>query len=239
MSGARGWRVVAWGLLGVGLSFHGLAAPGTKDADWVPSGEKDGIRVFRRKVPGLAFDAFRGQGVVEAPLGKVLAVLADNTHRTEWVDRLKKSEVLEVVSAHESFIHQVFKLPPLVSNRDYVYHARTYREVGSRRVIVELRSEPHPRAPKPEGIRAELRHSGYILEALDSGRTQVTVEIETDPKGWLPGWLVNLIQKSWPVKTINGIRKQVQKPHIRAYPMPPFSTASPPLPASSLRKADP
>jgi hypothetical protein len=42
------------------------------------------------------------------------------------------------------------------------------------------------------------------------------VEIESDPKGWLPAWLVNFFQKDWARETIEGIRKQCAKPDLKA-----------------------
>ena len=41
------------------------------------------------------------------------------------------------------------------------------------------------------------------------------------PKGWLPTWLVNLIQKSWPLKTLNGIRNIVGKDFVGEMKLPP------------------
>jgi len=39
----------------------------------------------------------------------------------------------------------------------------------------------------------------------------VVAEVHTDPKGSLPKWLVNLVQKSWAHTTLMGLRAQVGK----------------------------
>jgi hypothetical protein len=36
-----------------------------------------------------------------------------------------------------------------------------------------------------------------------------------DPRGSVPKFLVNMVQKSWPHKTITSLRKQVAKPDIK------------------------
>ena len=65
-------------------------------------------------------------------------------------------------------------------------------------------------------------NSVYKLTPVDDGkRCRVEVEIHTDPRGWLPSWLVNLIQKSWPLKTLRGIRQLIDKPYVVDYPLPP------------------
>ena len=47
------------------------------------------------------------------------------------------------------------------------------------------------------------------------------MEIITDPKGMMPNWLTNLVQKSWPVETLNGIRGQFVKDHMGDFEPPP------------------
>src|SRR4051794_15025120 len=59
------------------------AAP---EPTWEPVQEADGIAVFRRDVPGSPLVAFKGETTIEAPVEKVLWVLVDNEHKTEWVD---------------------------------------------------------------------------------------------------------------------------------------------------------
>jgi hypothetical protein len=44
----------------------------------------------------------------------------------------------------------------------------------------------------------------------------LSIELHSDPKGWLPAWVVNLFQKDWARITIAGIRRQVKKPDLKA-----------------------
>ena len=96
-----------------------------------------------------------------------------------------------------------------LNNRDYVYHVKASKK--GENVYIAIKSTTHSDAPSTVGVRAHLNNSNYVLEPLGENKTKVTVEIHTDPKGLLPSWLVNLIQKNWPVKTLNGIRKQTAK----------------------------
>jgi hypothetical protein len=196
---------------------HADAAKG----DWQEINDKDGIKVYRKSVEGSKIVAFRGVAVVDAPVGKVLQVIADNDHRTEWVDRLYLSRVLEQPSPSEFVVYAGYKLPALFSNRDYVYRGKAWtRKDGS--IYVYIRSEDHPKAPPTIGVRAWLNKSVYILTPVEGGKkTEVDVEVHTDPKGAIATWLVNLIQKSWPHKTLAAIRKQVAKPFVVELPMPP------------------
>lgn len=196
-----------------------LWAPLAHAGDWEEIDNEDGIRVFRREIPGSPLVAFKGYGMVDAPLEKVAWVLADNAHRTNWVDRLEKSVVLEQRSNFDYILYQHFKLPPLLSDRDYVYHAVGTRNAKTGTVTLILSSVSHPKAPPTVGVRARLIRSKYVL--IPKGKkTHVTVEIQTDPKGMLPAWLVNTIQKSWPMNTLQAMRREVKMPYVREIQLP-------------------
>ncbi|MEE8410829.1 MAG: START domain-containing protein [Myxococcota bacterium] len=189
--------------------------------DWEEINFEDDIQVFRRDVPGSDLVAFGGVTVMDAPLENILWVLATNDRRKEWVDRLYISTILEQSTPYDYVVYQAFELPVILANRDYVYHARVVRDALSGVVRLEMSSIEHPDSPETVGVRANLINSRYTLTPIGPNKTGVAVEIHTDPRGWLPTWLVNIIQKSWPLKTLSGLRNQVAKPYVRAYSLPP------------------
>lgn len=195
---------------------------GNEPPKWEHVNREDGVEVYRKEVEGSPLVAFKGVTVIDAPLEKLLWVLADNEHRTEWVDLCAESRVLEQVSPFESVIYQRYSLPWYLTDRDYVYRARATRTPDGVVTLV-LSSCEHADAPETIGIRAELIESSYVLTPLGPDRTRLSVEIHTDPKGLVPDWLVNVVQKSWPVKTLAGIKEQVKREHVQRYALPPCS----------------
>jgi hypothetical protein len=87
-------------------------------------------------------------------------------------------------------------------------------------VRLHLASVDHPDAPETVGIRGRLVASCYVLTPLGPDRTRVEVEIQTDPCGMVPDWLVNIVQKEWPRKTLRGISQQVRQDYCGRYPLP-------------------
>jgi hypothetical protein len=64
-------------------------------------------------------------------------------------------------------------------------------------------------------VRGEITNSSYKLEVLgDGSKTRVTVQIMADPKGSVPKWIVNLIQKSWPRTTLQRLAAQSAKADV-------------------------
>ena len=195
-----------------------LVARGTNLA-WRTIDTADGITVSKAVVEGSPFVAFKGETVMDAPMERVLFVLLDNDHRIEWVDRLYKNQLLESVSPYDYVLYQAFELP-VFSDRDYVYHGLATRDPGTGVVTLEMRSVDHPKAPPTVGVRAKLVDSRYVLTPVGPAQTRVEVEICTDPMGSMPAWIVNLIQRSWPRDTLNGIEAQLEKAYAGSIPLP-------------------
>jgi len=203
------------------LSLFSLGLMAKTLNEWEEVREADGIKVFKKDIEGSDIVAFRGRGVIEAPVEKILWVLLENKHRTDWVDRLKRNMPLETPSLFDYTVYQEFGLPWPISNRDFVYKGHAARK-KSGVVTLDLQSTENDKAPKTVGVRAKIYHSGYTMTPLGPNKTHVQVEIHSDPKGWLPKWFVNILQKEWPLKTLKGIRAQVKKDFVRKSPLPPI-----------------
>ena len=77
---------------------------------WEHINTKKGVKVFSKEVEGSPLLAFKGVTTVDAPLQKVLFVIATNERRQEWVDRLYINKQIETVSPFEYTVYQAFKL---------------------------------------------------------------------------------------------------------------------------------
>ena len=71
--------------------------------------------------------------------------------------------------------------------------------------------------PPTKGVRATLHGSNFILTPREDGRTDIEVDIFIDPKGRVPAFLVNILQRYWPYNTITGLQRQVRKPFVKAF----------------------
>ncbi len=204
---------VAW----LGITAFDAAAGAYQ---WEEIYESKGVVVSRAEIAGSKFVAFKGKTVYDAPIENVLGVILDNDHRLDWVGRLQENRVLEQTTPFDYVVYQHFGLPPLFSDRDYVYRGVATRDARGV-VYLAMSSVEHPAAPETVGVRAELVDSRYVIVALDAQRTQVEVEIVTDPRGSMPAWIVNLIQRTWPRDTLVGIREQLPKAWVTPHPLPP------------------
>lgn len=206
----------------VGILFLTLSTPSfAEDTKVLPSwelmGESDGARAFRREIPGSRFVAFRGEMDLDATIPQIVAVLRDSARKKDWIAKTVEAYTIERLGPWESWEYNHTRgVPILVNDRDFTFRAKLTFDLKKRVVEIHLKSAVHPDHPPRDGIvRGEIVDSLYRMTELDGGkRTHLEVEIQADPKGSVPGWLVNLFQKSWPHNTLHGIRNQTKRPDL-------------------------
>lgn len=181
---------------------------------WEQLSQAEGVTVFRRKIPGNPYVSMKGIGVIDAPLHKVATVLLDDARLPEWVDDIE-AKVVRVISENEYIEYNHVKMPPLVTDREFVTDVSLAIDPQAKMVVIISEPADDPSLPKTKRIRGEL-HANYVMQAVDATHTRVTIEVTTNPKGLLPAWLVNYFQKDWALATIRGIRKQCAKNDIVA-----------------------
>jgi hypothetical protein len=175
-------------------------------AAWENVGVIDGVKVQRKSEPGSGQFSFRGEVVTDLHIGKVLSVFLDHTQRKHWVDRYKDSKVLAKPAPLTEIYWIQFQLPFPVSNRDYVLQAEGDADPNKRVFTTHIKSVERADKPVDDCCVRAVTRTKYIFEAIPgTEKTRLTVEVNTNPKGSLPDWLVNLIQKKWPSKTLNGL----------------------------------
>jgi hypothetical protein len=194
---------------------------------WEQFDEEDGIRMFRRDVPGSSIVALRGEAFVAAPIARVASVLIDRKRSPEWIDRLVKTKVIRELSETEAISWNHIKTPTPLKDRDFVFKTVLTTEPAKRKVLFSYYSVRDSLAPEYDAyVRGSFQSGKFELTVAertnaDGTKTQGTIvvaEVIVDPRGSVPTFIVNMVQKSWPHKTLTALRKQVAKPDIKDDP---------------------
>ncbi len=218
-------RLLVTSLLTVfALEGVALADAPAKAPPWELFDEEDGVRCFRRDVPGSDVVALRGEGFIAAPITRVASVLADRKRSTEWIDRLVKTKVLRELSETEAINWNHIKTPSPLKDRDFVFKTLIKTDPAKKKVTFSYYSVTDKAAPEYDAYVRGHFHSGKFeltmvertnKDGTKTRGTQVVAEVVVDPRGSVPTFIVNIVQKSWPHKTITALRKQVAKPDIK------------------------
>ena len=173
------------------------------------------IIVEKKNSPEDEVNTYRGTTTMPISIERIAYVLDDTESKTEWVSRLKQENRLEGNPfSYRSIAYQHYNLSWPVSDRDYVIESKwtvmKYMKLPT--AILSIKSIIRDDFPEIEGrVRGQLDRLVYKLEKLESNQTRVTVEIMVNPKGLLPKFMINLIQKEWPITTLRQLNAQALK----------------------------
>ena len=173
------------------------------------------IIVEKKNSPEDEVNTYRGTTTMPMSIERIAYVLDDTESKTEWVSRLKQENRLEGNPfSYRSIAYQHYNLSWPVSDRDYVIESKwtVMKDMKLPTAILSIKSIIRDDVPEIEGrVRGQLDHLVYKLEKLKSNQTRVTVEIMVNPKGLLPNFMINLIQKEWPITTLRQLNAQALK----------------------------
>jgi hypothetical protein len=212
-------RLAGWALLMLVLAFDSVhAGDSANQATWIKVGSSDGITVSRAQIPGDPVFAYKGEGVLEAPFGKLISVSRDVPRQTEWVNRLEVARVLHELSPDHRIVYLKIDSPWPVSDRDFVLDSHFSVDRIKKTATFDIRSVEDAAAPVDSCCVRGIVHNNHVeMRMIDGDKTEIMAEAHVDPRGSLPSWLVNAVQKTFPRKSIAGLLKQVAKPDIQDY----------------------
>lgn len=177
---------------------------------WEKINEKSNISVFSTEAPGSDILKIKTQTIIIANISDIQSILNNVKHRKNWVPYLKESSIIEDVSSTENIEYSLFSAPWPASDRELVYKI-THISNNEGSSVYEMRSTQHIQKPENDSrIRSDLMESTYILTALSDNKTQVELIYHADPKGWLPNWIINIIQRILPYFILKNLRTQVE-----------------------------
>ena len=173
------------------------------------------IIVEKKNSPEDEVNTYRGTTTMPISIERIAYVLDDTEGKIEWVSRLEEENRLEGNPfSYRSIAYQHYNLSWPVSDRDYVIESKwtVMKDMKLPTAILSIKSIIRDDVPEIEGrVRGQLDRLVYKLEKLKSNQTRVTVEIMVNPKGLLPNFMINLIQKDWPITTLRQLNAQALK----------------------------
>jgi hypothetical protein len=203
-------------------------APPPPDQNWEVLNEEEGITVYRTREARKNIFTFRGVGLVEANIPKLLALMSDPRQMPQWVFNCQEGELVERnfketdrssdSSAYYQIFYAVTRVPWPLNPRDYVLKAQiTYERQAHRHlpksVTIAMRSVEHPTKPPVAGrVRMPLMESTIVMtpEGPDGKKTWVDFSVSSNPGGVIPPWISQIASREIPRKTLLNLRRMAQ-----------------------------
>jgi hypothetical protein len=175
-------------------------------ANWHQVYDKDGVLVYAdRNAKGII--PFKAVAYIDHNIEKVVEVLIDNTKKHLWAPKLKSVKIHKKMNKENMIFSEYYSTPWPATDREFLLHGKVIRRKDY--YLLTAKTIHDSKLMDKNHIQAEVKKLELVLEKTSKNKTKVTFEFYGDMKGWMPTWLINLIQKRWPYLFIKRLQKQI------------------------------
>lgn len=205
---------LAGAVLAVILGSAPLAATADEgSAPWREVHRGDGVVVLQRPSPGSSHHEFQATTVIDVPMARVLATLDDPESRQRLSAACKESREIDRTGLGKVVTYDLVEVPWPLADRDLLLAFDFHTEVEAGRVVIEFHEVTRPELPPRDGvIRVPLVRGQFTLRPRGGGgSTEVQYRVRYDPGGRIPVWLANAFNRTAPLRTLAGLRREAMR----------------------------
>jgi hypothetical protein len=166
-----------------------------------------------KDIPG-EIRMFRGTTIIASGIDKITTAVCQPEARLKWVERMSENILIKGNPDEGKWLsYEAYDLIWPISNRDYVFEQTLEKSLYQKknRTLVKVASIEHPDYPeKSNKVRGTLPSCTFTLDEVSEKETHLEVMVQVDPGGSIPGFMKNMIQKGWSLKTMRALNNYVK-----------------------------
>ncbi|HTL10172.1 MAG TPA: START domain-containing protein [Chitinophagaceae bacterium] len=180
--------------------------------NWELKVDRDGIKVYTKKLDSSPLKAVKTVCTINTSLSVLTAVLLDVNGSLDWVYSTKSITLLKQVSPSELIYYSEIDVPWPASNRDFIVGIVVTQDERTKAVTVLGINKPNYLPEKKDIVRIQQSYSKWLITPIPQGGVKIEYELQVDPGGKVPAWLVNMFATKGPFETFKKLQQQVKKP---------------------------
>ncbi len=200
------------GATGGAIAIVGIPSIALAGGKWETITKESGVTVTNRREKNRQFPTFRGTGRVKGNIYDVLATIQDADRNKEWMHQCVGSNLLKQVDDKTRIVYNRTDAPWPVKDRDVTLRAKLDIITPGKEMKIRFRAiKTALKGPVADVVRMPVLEGHWYMVAMGEDKTLVEYQVNADPAGDLPAWLVEQVSKDLPLHTIRNLRKQVAK----------------------------
>ena len=178
-----------------------------QDNAWKLVKNEDGIRIYSRQASeSRPLKELRVVSDVQGSLSAIISVFSEKSRFPKWVYGCGSAQMLELVSAFETYHYQTTEMPWPVQNRDLILHTIIKQNPDTKVITIDCIGVPDYRPQNKDYIRIMAYKAFWVLTPKPNGIVEINYTISFDPGGNLPDWVINMVSAEGPLKTVRNLR---------------------------------
>lgn len=176
--------------------------------NWEEVFSKDNIIVYASKTKSRIIP-FKAVTHINSSLDDILATLKNYENKNLWSPKLKSVKLHKTLNGKDHIFSEFYKTPWPSIDREFLLRGNITR-VSENKAILFARSIEDNLLENKDHIQADVKKIEIIIEYKPSIGSVVSFEFHGDMKGWMPAWLINIIQKKWPYRFLQSLKNRVE-----------------------------
>lgn len=174
---------------------------------WQPIGDFEGVALYRSvyEIEGLL--PFKAVAELNVPYEKIVMALVDAERKSDWAPKLKSTAVHSQISTNRFEYSEYYKTPWPFKDREFLLAGTV--EYRHDRIVFAAENSANGAMARKDHLRANIRTLTFEVVPLSANRTEVTFTFSGDLGGWIPAFVKTIIQKKWPVRFIQSLKRYV------------------------------
>ena len=189
------------------------ATPVTKSSSikWSLIRQADDIQVYSRFRKDKRIKSAKGVVILRAKMDVLLSILEDIRLLPQWLYQCQYAKTLEQINIVERNDYIYTNIPWPGWDRDVVVHSVFRQNRKTKEVEISFDSLPDKVALKARVVRIRTMTGRLLLTPQKDNRIKVTYEVNADPGGRIPRWMVNDMVSDFPFYSLQRLRELVKK----------------------------
>ncbi len=191
--------------------FSLLLKPSQAQYNWKLEKQKNGISVYLSDVDGSDFKAVKVECTLTGTYAKLIALLTNVSHFSEWIYHNKTSKLMKKNSALDFIYYSETSMPWPLSNRDAVIQLQIKTDSLPKFLSISGRGLP-TYLPRIWGnVRVPHYKADWKVTMPTANTIQISYLLEIDPGGDIPAWIANSFADKGPYGTFSNMAEELKK----------------------------
>jgi hypothetical protein len=189
-----------------------LIAPDSFCQNWDLRLDKDGIKVYTRKIGGSNVQEFRGETTVKSNMSGILTLIDDISEYPKWQNNCRYAERIKKINKRSGYSYYVIKTPWPISDRDIYTYYKVTQDTATKIVTVTLQGIKDYLPEQAGKVRIPSMKGFWQLTPVKKGVTNVVCQVHCETGGIVPAVITNAYITETPYFNLLNLKKIVESP---------------------------
>lgn len=191
------------------LSFAFLSLFAQKEKDCGLRYNENDVKVYACLNEQSKYKSIRAELTLKASYIELETFLRNVPHYISWQYNMQEAYVVKHLSPTEFIYYMKVDTPFPAEDRDMTINLKITHE--GKRHIIQSRAVENIVPIKKNTVRITHFIGQWTITEISEKELTIVYELEVDPAGNVPAWLVNLVCTNAPAQTYRNLKKELEK----------------------------